>query len=375
VAGETGYQVWRRVDGSPEEFRLIRTVGADVTTITEDGLEPGKTYLYRVRAFNAAGNSPFSNTGVVNVAQDGLPTAPRELRATVVSPTKVELRWGDSTGETGYRVERRVDGTDAWAKIGTAPANATTFTDSTVTAGKTYLYRVRAFNDVGNSPYSNTAAAKVGTEAERPAAPRLEAGLIGPRAARLTWTNVANETGYRVERRVDGSTEEWRLVRTVGADVTTITEDGLDAGKTYLYRVLAFNAAGNSPYSNVASVKTTGEVTRPAAPRELRAVAVSPTQVNLSWIGVDGETGYRVERRLDGTDAWEKVTFTAADVTSYSDKTVQPGKTYIYRVRTQGPTEASAWSNTAAAKTPEGPIVGTAASVFSTKRIAPPLAL
>ena len=373
VANETGYRVERRVDGSPEAWREVRSVGADVITVTDDGLEPGRTYLYRVRAFNAAGNSPYSNTAFVRVLAEGLPTAPREVRAVVASATRVELRWIDSALENGYRVERRVDGTDAWVKVGTAPANATGFVDNSVTAGKTYVYRVRAFNDVGASPWSNTAVAKVTGEPSTPVAPRLEAGLVAPRAARLHWTNVANETGYRVERRIDGSDDAWAVIGTTGADVTTLVNDGLGAGKTYLYRVRAFNAAGASAYSNVVGVRVAGDtVTRPAAPRELRAVAVSPTQVDLRWGGVEGGTGYRIERRLDGTSTWEKVAFTAADVTRFSDKGVQPGKTYVYRVRAQGPTEPSAWSNTAAVKTPEATAAGATAGLFSDERIAPP---
>jgi titin len=363
VANETGYRVQRRVDGT-DAWETIRTVGADVTTITNDGLEPGKTYLYRVIAFNAAGNSPPSNVGVARVAQAGLPTAPRELRAASVSATRIELRWVDSTGEAGYRVERRVAGTDAWAKVGAAAANATKFVDERVAAGTAYQYRVRAFNDVGNSPWSNVVTVKASDEGTRPAAPRLEAALAAPRAAKLTWTDVAGEAVYRVERRVDGSSDAWRVVRTVNAGVTTIVDDGLEAGKTYLYRVFAVNAAGSSPASNTAVVRTAGEVTRPAAPRDLRAEAVSPTQVNLRWLGVSGETGYRIERRLEGTDAWAKVGFVAADVTTFVDKGVQPGKTYQYRVRAASEGDSSAWSNVATAKTPEGP-----AAVFSTKRI------
>src|SRR6185295_12539259 len=99
-------------------FKEIRTVNAGVTTITDEGLEPGKTYLYRVRAANAAGNGPYSNVAAVRVPLAGLPTAPRELRATAVSSTRVDLKWADATLETGYRIERRLAGTDTWAKSG-----------------------------------------------------------------------------------------------------------------------------------------------------------------------------------------------------------------------------------------------------------------
>ena len=366
VANETGYRVERRVDGSDEGWTVIRTVAASVTTLTDDGLTPGRTYLYRVRAFNDAGNSPYSNTGVATLPREGLPTAPRELTARAVSPTRVDLRWADASLETGYRIERRLDGTSEWVKIGTAPANATTFSDLKASPGRTYIYRVRGFNDIGSGPWSNNAVARTPGEGgtEVPAAPRLEGRLIAPRAVRLAWTNVAGETGYRIERRVDGS-DEWQEVRTVGADVTTISQDGLAANTTYLYRVRAFNAAGNSAWSNVLTLRT-GETTGLAAPRELRATAVGPMRIDLRWGGVDGETGYRIERRLDGTSEWVKVAFVGRDVTSFSDTKVSPGKTYVYRVRAISEAGDSPWSNTAAARTPE---VVTTASLFSDRQI------
>ena len=45
-------------------------------------------------------------------------------------------------------------------------------------------------------------------------------------------------------------------IATVGANVASYGDTGVSANKTYYYRVRAFNGAGNSPYSNVASAMT-----------------------------------------------------------------------------------------------------------------------
>jgi hypothetical protein len=42
----------------------------------------------------------------------------------------------------------------------------------------------------------------------------------------------------------------------VNPDVTTYTNSGLARSKSYSYRVRAYNAAGNSAYSNIATTKT-----------------------------------------------------------------------------------------------------------------------
>ena len=81
---------------------------------------------------------------------------PTELTVTVVSYNGIELAWQDnSDGETGFMVQRRVDGSDHWVEIGTAAANATLFSDSGLEPTTTYHYRVRAFNIIQSSAYSN----------------------------------------------------------------------------------------------------------------------------------------------------------------------------------------------------------------------------
>ena len=66
-----------------------------------------------------------------------------------------ELTWADnSSDETGFRVERKLGATGAYGVIVTTDANVTSYNDSNLADSTTYCYRVNAFNDAGNSPYS-----------------------------------------------------------------------------------------------------------------------------------------------------------------------------------------------------------------------------
>lgn len=89
-----------------------------------------------------------------------------------------------------------------------------------------------------------------------PAGPgNLSATATSTSSVSLSWSdNSANEQGFIVER----STNDGGFVplATLGASVTTYTSTGLAAGTTYTFRLLAFNAAGNSTYSNTASATT-----------------------------------------------------------------------------------------------------------------------
>ena len=94
-----------------------------------------------------------------------------------------------------------------------------------------------------------------------PAAPSAPAGLTGTALSksqvRLAWTDTSgNESGVRVERCRGGSCTTFATVASLSAGSTAYTDSGLKAGVTYRYRVLAWNDAGVSGYSNIATVMT-----------------------------------------------------------------------------------------------------------------------
>lgn len=97
-----------------------------------------------------------------------------------------------------------------------------------------------------------TATATPGGSTPPVAASNLKGtGLAG--TATLTWTdNSNNETGFRVEQSVNGTT--FTTAATVGSNVTTATVGSLATGGTYVFRVVAFNGSGNASPSNTVYV-------------------------------------------------------------------------------------------------------------------------
>lgn len=144
----------------------------------------------------------------------------------------------------------------------------------------------------------------------------------------VTWIEVDGETGYRVERSFDGASG-WTMIATVGQDVTIYHDAGLSSGATAYYRVVATDASGDSEPSDVVSATTSVD---PVAPTTVTAVSASLSEIDLHWADVAGETGYRVERSLDGMGAWTTVATTGQDVTTYLDAGLSSGTTVYYRV-------------------------------------------
>ncbi|HIJ73521.1 MAG TPA: hypothetical protein HPP83_05400 [Candidatus Hydrogenedentes bacterium] len=93
------------------------------------------------------------NAGLSSVTP---PNAPTNLSATGVSDTQVDLVWTDNaTDETGFKIERSSTSGSGYGQIGTNPADDTTYSDTGLSKGTVYWYRVRAYNAGGDSAYSN----------------------------------------------------------------------------------------------------------------------------------------------------------------------------------------------------------------------------
>jgi len=164
-----------------------------------------------------------------------------------------------------------------------------------------------------------------------PAAGGLSAAAVSTDSVSLTWTDAATtETGYEVQQSDDGGAT-FATVATLGADATSATLSGLTEARSYVFRVVTSDAAGNRVDSQPLPVTTP-----PAAASGLSATVRSGGRVALAWQdNSQGESSYRVERRLGtsaGDAAWEQVALLGPDATAYLDATTAAGAAYQYRV-------------------------------------------
>ena len=365
----TGYEILRG-EGADEPATLTADTGSAATTYTDaTATTASADYAYSVKAIRDGERSQASGEAVVQLP----PAVPTEVRS-AAAHDYVLLSWYDpqDSAITGYRIRRAdvVDG--AQGEFATTIADTgsadTGYTDTTVEAERSYVYRVQAIGPGGLSGPSadltvNTAPAPVAvvvTTADPQAPSSLVAELADGQVV-LSWDPPAEDadtvTGYEILR-AEGQGELSTLVSDTGNTATTYTDATVaSSGASYAYRVKAIRDEERSAASN-----ETWVLLKPAIPTGLTAGTVAHNSVTLTWDepNDDSITGYAVVRWTLGYNATGFVTIAADTGTadpSYTDETVEPENEYLYHVRainTQGESKQSEWLRVHTPAAPDG---------------------
>ena len=182
-----------------------------------------------------------------------------------------------------------------------------------------------------------------------PAAPTGLTATAGTGQVSLSWTAVGGATRYNVKR---GTTNGGPYTTSIGSPTSAnFTDTVVTNGVTYYYVVSTVNANGISGKSSQASATPGGLQPPPAAPDGLVAVAVSASQINLTWTdNSTNELNFLIERAPDNTN-FTQAGSVGIGVTNYSDTGLSASTVYYYRVRASNLGGNSAYSNTNSATT------------------------
>jgi fibronectin type 3 domain-containing protein len=340
---------------------LTYTVGS-TTLATQTGVTAAEVAAIRYVGLGddgygggAAAPAPTFDNFTFTVGSGGggtVPAAPTGLAATAGN-AQVALTWTASSGATSYNVYR---GTTAGGESTTAIATGITtasYSDTSVTNGTAYYYKVTAINSSGASGYSNEASA---TPLAVPTAPTGLVATAGNTQVGLVWTASSGATSYNVYRGTTAGGESTTAIAT-GVTSASYTNTGLTNGTTYYYKITAVNSSGASGYSNEASATP---LAVPTAPAGLVATAGN-TQVGLSWTASTGATSYNVYRGTTSGGESSTAIVTGLTTTSYTNTGLTNGTAYYYTVAAVNSIGTSGYSNEASATPTAG---GTGATTY-----------
>jgi FtsP/CotA-like multicopper oxidase with cupredoxin domain/fibronectin type 3 domain-containing protein len=253
----TGITIQRATDAAfTLNVTTFTAASASAFAYTDSTVVAGTIYYYRVQAVAGPIVSAWSNMAT---ASTPLP-APSALAATpIANPLSVGLTWVNNAAAppvTSLTIQRATDGafTLNVATFTPASASATSYTDSSVAAGTTYYYRIRAVAGAVVSAWSG--AATVVTSGTPPAAPtNLRLVSNSTFSLSVAWNNNGGATSNVVQYSASGSSGPWTTSATLAGTATSYKINGLANARNYWVRVLATNASGQTS-SNVLLART-----------------------------------------------------------------------------------------------------------------------
>ncbi|MBQ2991538.1 MAG: caspase family protein, partial [Clostridia bacterium] len=206
------------------------------------------------------------------------PSKPTGVTATKQGTSSIKVTWNKVTGATGYYVYRSNSASGTYSKIATITSGSTvSYTNTGLSAGTTYYYKVAAYNSIGTSAQSSYASAT--TNVILPTIPTgFAASAQSSSSIKLTWTKVSSATGYYIYRSTSSSGTYSKIATITSGSTVSYTNTGLSAGTKYYYRIAAYNSAGTSPQSGYVYATTQAA----ANPVTYRALLIGQTYPGTS---------------------------------------------------------------------------------------------
>ena len=344
------YGAWTDMPGS----------GAATVRHVVSMLENDATHTFKIRAVNDVGDGAESD----EISATPIAAAPEKPTGftALAGNAQVSLSWTDPSDASimkwQYTFRTSGDYGD-WMDIPGGGPTTTGYTVVELVNGTTYVFRIRAVNDVDDGPESDEASA---TPLSAPAEPSGFSVRAGDARVVLGWNNPLNFTitGWQYSFRTSDDYGAWVDIAGSDANTTGHTVGGLTNGVEHTFRVRAANGSGYGAESD-GMAATPRPV--PAKPSGLRTEAGN-TQIRLVWTdpGDSSISGWQYSfKTMGGYGAWLDIPGSSTATVRHTVTTLANDTIYTFRIRAlngsgAGPEsdEASATPRSAAPDKPTG---------------------
>lgn len=214
---------------------------------------PEGTYYIRVQAGSSAGVGKEYKLAVNKVTT----AKPKITSVKSTAYNKLKVSWNRVPGAEKYYIYRSTSKKGGYEKVKTIQNGTTvSWTDSKVTTGKTYYYKIKAVVKLDKSKATSASAAKSGKAV--PAAATLKAAASSKKV-KLTWSKVTGASGYVIYRSTSKKGTYKKIKTVTKGSTKTYTNSNLTKGKTYYYKIRAYRTVNGKKvygsYSAVVSAK------------------------------------------------------------------------------------------------------------------------
>lgn len=324
------YSIVKKWEGGQSSF--LPEANETINLFVDDNITKGVTYTYSVSAWNGY---HWSESVEANITPLTTPTPPMDLNVLEGSGFAF-LEWGppsDLGGSEilGYHIYRGVtEGNETL--FTTREGKDTYYNDSTVVNGLSYVYFIRAINEIGISAPSNRDRAE---PTGVPYPPWKLTAREKENSVMLQWDPPITDGGYPIHTyqifRSEPGLEPYLYYEANGSTYTFM-DISVEPNSIYFYYVIAVSDLGASDPSDVAQVTLEGY---PTPPRDM-SLTRGDGFVMIEWLpptdnGFSLIRNYRVYRKTED----EKYSFLAevlSQFQSHNDTSVENGELYFYRL-------------------------------------------
>lgn len=242
----------------------------------------------------------------------------------------VSLSWDKAADDvSGYRIYRYDPDQDKYVYLKSTSRRS--YTDTTVTGGKEYRYKVRCYWTIGGTNYYGKYSSAVSAVTPPEKVENISTDKVSSTYLTLSWEPSEGAGGYRIYM-YDEDSESYKKVADIKGE-TSCKITGLSAAREYLFKVKPYIETDNETLWGTSS-SAYAESTKPLKVADLKISTVSSTELFLSWKKVEGAAGYQIYRLNPDTGKYEKVeTIKNPDILNFSDQKRSTGTEYSYKVR------------------------------------------
>ena len=362
-----GFRIYRRTS-QDSAFGPPSSVGRGVRSVEDSGLAAAQGYVYRVTAFNQAGDSSPSNDAVVTTRPAGQDlSAPTSLSVQAISGADAALAWGYAgSGQVGFHVYRA---SGSQALLGTVPARQRSFIAHGLRQGVIYDFLVSAYDDLGESPPSNVVSIRMPTDVAGQAwtlAYTVTSSTCGINGSMHSYADVTVfrsaeqvtvDTGYGVlsglvqgnALSLTGPLHVASATLQIVSSALTVADDGNSVAGTCRFSIASPACTGTA---HLTMSRAAPALDLPAAPAAVTATATSSGSIALTWTPTSSNAaGFRIYRGTTAS-ALAPLSSVPGSAARYDDTGLSPATTYLYQVIAFDADGDSPPSATASATTP-----------------------
>ncbi|MGK5090977.1 Calx-beta domain-containing protein [Deltaproteobacteria bacterium TL4] len=288
---EEGFKIERK-SGTTGTYSEIATLSANTNTYSDSGLKGNTEYFYRMRAYKESAHSIYSAESVA-VTDNSIPSTPS---SPTISGTfsAIIASWSTNDADGDVLTYDVYWGTNANPPLVSSEQSTNIYAPLNLIYNQVYFWKVvvkDSYHAVAESPLWKYTAPN---ESKPDDPTNLSIDDVSSLGVFFHWTdNSNNESGFKIERKT-GTSGSYQLINLTNS--ASYVDKNFKTNTTYVYRVRAYNASGNSDYTNEIIVKT------PPLPPNVTGDAVTKdTTPSWRWTPGGGGNGqYRV--KLDNGD-------------------------------------------------------------------------